>query len=555
MTPCGGDTMSSPLLPHVSDGSRPKSNDGSTELSQHRQNNSVPEHSEDRPQNSPEEAEKSPKPSSVCEKLRGSVWGLTYVYQTFWIAAINSLLAPFFPALAASRGNNTWLFGATFSVFHVLMLPGSFLAEILLLETAVYSENDAKKSAKIHRSDVRRYHVIPPPTARVRWITAEIQRWVDRAFTASAEQLTINSLLAPFFPALAASRGNNTWLFGATFSVFHVLMLPGSFLAEILIIKKSLKFAYLIAVTGFTIYASLCGAMYWIDEENSFVGFAIFNAAFGGTAMAIFLVSIITVFTSDSNGGLWMGIKENVSGIGALLGQVGGGFFIDHWKYPTPFFAFTIALVLGIPFIKVPRSESLDEKDESTGRADHVNEECDQGDIGINATHSHLRHSQPKNRYKLLLDPMFLVNIGNIVMASCLAAYNEATLQPYLIQFNLSSTEVGAVFTVKSCGQSFGSLIAGMLTVYKMEQFYIIFGYVLIAIALLIVGPAPFLPFQPSLTLIYVGQLLIGLGWSALTVCSITHTLRYVTNAAGYPNDLKTTSFISSSACRCLLLG
>lgn len=444
--------MSSPLLPHVSDGSRPKSNDGSTELSQHRQNNSVPEHSEDRPQNSPEEAEKSPKPSSVCEKLRGSVWGLTYVYQTFWIAAINSLLAPFFPALAASRGNNTWLFGATFSVFHVLMLPGSFLAEIL-------------------------------------------------------------------------------------------------------IIKKSLKFAYLIAVTGFTIYASLCGAMYWIDEENSFVGFAIFNAAFGGTAMAIFLVSIITVFTSDSNGGLWMGIKENVSGIGALLGQVGGGFFIDHWKYPTPFFAFTIALVLGIPFIKVPRSKSLDEKDESTGRADHVNEECDQGDIGINATDSHLRNSQPKNRYKLLLDPMFLVNIGNIVMASCLAAYNEATLQPYLIQFNLSSTEVGAVFTVKSCGQSFGSLIAGMLTVYKMEQFYIIFGYVLIAIALLIVGPAPFLPFQPSLTLIYVGQLLLGLGWSALTVCSITHTLRYVTNAAGYPNDLKTTSFISSSACRCLLLG
>lgn len=53
-------------------------------------------------------------------------------------------------------------------------------------------------------------------------------------------------------------------------------------------------------------YIWFARAMYWIDEENSFVGFAIFNAAFGGTAMAIFLVSIITVFTSDSNGGLWM---------------------------------------------------------------------------------------------------------------------------------------------------------------------------------------------------------------------------------------------------------
>uniref|UniRef100_A0A6B0VAI0 Putative mfs-type transporter n=1 Tax=Ixodes ricinus TaxID=34613 RepID=A0A6B0VAI0_IXORI len=267
--------MSSPLLAHVSDGSRPRFNDGSTEFSQHRQNNSVPEHCEDRLQNSTEDVEKSPKPSTLCEKLRSSVWGLTYVYQTFWIAAINSLLAPFFPALAASRGNNTWLFGATFSVFHVLMLPGSFLAEIL-------------------------------------------------------------------------------------------------------IIKKSLKFAYLIAITGFTIYASLCGAIYWIDEENSFVGVAIFNAAFGGTAMAIFLVSVVTVFTSDRNGGLWMGIKENVSGIGALLGQVGGGFFIDHWKYPTPFFAFTIALVLVIPFIKVPHSESLEKREESPGRVDEVNEECDQ---------------------------------------------------------------------------------------------------------------------------------------------------------------------------------
>ncbi|KAG0432255.1 hypothetical protein HPB47_021013, partial [Ixodes persulcatus] len=118
--------------------------------------------------------------------------------------------------------------------------------------------------------------------------------------------------------------------------------------------------------------------MYWIDEENSFVGVAIFNAAFGGTSMAIFLVSIVTVFTSDSNGGLWMGIKENVSGIGGLLGQVGGGFFIDHWKYPTPFFAFATALVFVIPFIKVPYSESLEKREESPGRVDEVNEDCDQ---------------------------------------------------------------------------------------------------------------------------------------------------------------------------------
>uniref|UniRef100_V5HF02 Mfs-type transporter n=1 Tax=Ixodes ricinus TaxID=34613 RepID=V5HF02_IXORI len=267
--------MSSPLLVHVSAGSRPRFNDGSTEFSQHRQNNSVPEHCEDSLQNSTEDVEKSPKPSPLCEKLRSSVWGLTYVYQTFWIAAINSLLAPFFPALAALRGNNTWLFGTTLSVFNALMLPGSFLAEILIT-------------------------------------------------------------------------------------------------------KKSLKFAYLTAVTGLTIYALLCGAMYWIDEENSFVGVAIFNAAFGGTSMAIFLVSIITAFTSDSNGGLWMGIKENVSGIGGMLGQVGGGFFIDHWKYPTPFFAFAIALVLVIPFIKVPHSESLEKREESPGRVDEVNEECDQ---------------------------------------------------------------------------------------------------------------------------------------------------------------------------------
>ncbi|KAM7308447.1 uncharacterized protein ISCGN_012081 [Ixodes scapularis] len=444
--------MSTPLLPKVSDGSRSRFNYGSAEFSHHRQDNSVPEHSEDRPQNSPEEAEKSPKRSSLCEKLRGSVWGLTYVYQTFWVAAITSLLAPFFPALAALRGNNTWLFGTTLSVFNALMLPGSFLAEILVT-------------------------------------------------------------------------------------------------------KKSLKFAYLIAVTGLTIYALLCGAMYWIDEENSFVGVAIFNAAFGGTAMAIFLVSIITVFTSDSNGGLWMGIKENVSGIGGLLGQVGGGFFIDHWKYPTPFFAFAIALVLVIPFITVPHPESLEKREESRGRVDEIKEECNQGDIGSNDTHSHLHLSQPKNCYKLLLDPMFLVNIGHILMSSCVTAYNDTTLQPYLVQFNLSNTEVGAVFTVKSCGLSFGPLIAGMLTVYKMEKIYILFGNGLIVIALLIVGPAPFLPFQPNLTLIYIGQLLIGFGCSALNVCSITHALRYVKDEAGYPNDLKTTSFISSSACRCMLLG
>ncbi|CAN7938998.1 unnamed protein product [Ixodes hexagonus] len=446
--------MSSPLLPRAS--KQPRSNFyyGSTEYEQHDQISSVSGYSQDTRVASPSiiDLEKSPAPPSLCGRLRGSAWGLAYVYQAFWVSAICSLTAPFYPTLATTRGDNTWVLGAAMSTFNVSMLPGSFLAEILIA-------------------------------------------------------------------------------------------------------RKSLKVTYLIGVTGISIYGLLCGTLYWIDVEISFVGVTILSAAFGGTMMAIYVVSVSTVMTSATNGGLWMGIKETVGGVGILVGQAAGGAIIDHWKYPTPYFAFVVPLSLMTPFISGPSSQPLVQENDSPGTIDEPGGRRDDESTSQDAAPSSDRCQPLKNCYRLLLDPLFVVNIVNMTMAASLGAYNDTTLEPHLAQFNLSNTEVGVVFTIKSCGSSFGAILAGILTVYKMEKCYILTGQVLSVTALLLMGPAPFLPFKPSLTIIYVGQLLLGFGSPAQTISSITHALRYATDQAGYPNDVRITSFISSCLCRCLLVG
>lgn len=360
--------MSSPLLPRTSDGARSGPYYGSTDVPQLQQTPPVPRHSQGGPLesalNTTDDVEKPPEPSSLCDKLRGSAWGLVYIYQAFWVSSIFALTAPFYPALATSRGDNKWVFGASLSALNILMLPGSFLAETL-------------------------------------------------------------------------------------------------------IIKKSLKVTYQIGITGIATYALLNGSLYWVYDENSFVGVTLVNAAFGGIVNAIYIVSISTVLTSASNGGLWIGIKENVGAIGCLVGQFAGGVLIDHWKYPTPFYAFAIALSLSIPFITERNPESLEKKDDPPEKSREDVEDRNQEDTGADERLAPLPQSPPRYYYKLLVDPLFLVNICNITVASSLSGYNETTLTPYLAQFNLSNTEVGLVFTTKSIGQSFGAIVAGMLTVYR----------------------------------------------------------------------------------------
>ncbi|XP_040075092.1 uncharacterized protein LOC115321362 [Ixodes scapularis] len=148
--------------------------------------------------------------------------------------------------------------------------------------------------------------------------------------------------------------------------------------------------------------------------------------------------------------------------------------------------------------------------------------------------------------YRLLRHPMFAINLLTAIILSLLANFDGPTLEPYLSQFNLTNAEIGTVFTANYVANCGGSLFAGVISSYKVEKLSIFVGCILSTLSYVIIGPAPFLPHEPTLMFVYVAQVIKGIGASAMEVCVYTGVLRYIVEIAGYPNTIQTNGFVAS---------
>lgn len=69
---------------------------------------------------------------SLWQRLRRHTWIVPVIYTHLWSAAVISLVAPFFPPLADSRGIPAWKYGFFFSIMKLTMLPGAVIGEKLI---------------------------------------------------------------------------------------------------------------------------------------------------------------------------------------------------------------------------------------------------------------------------------------------------------------------------------------------------------------------------------------------------------------------------------------
>ncbi|XP_040074851.3 MFS-type transporter SLC18B1 [Ixodes scapularis] len=155
---------------------------------------------------------------------------------------------------------------------------------------------------------------------------------------------------------------------------------------------------------------------------------------------------------------------------------------------------------------------------------------------------------------RLLRDSLFILNTFSVMLSWVIMGFNEPTLGPYLEQFGLSNTEVGVCFMVQYASYAVGSLISGMFCQFQMEIFFNFASLLLTALSFMIIGPVPFLPCQPSLWMLYVSLVLMGNGMAALFVCSYCQALRRATEL-GYPDNLRTSGFVSSVLFPSLVIG
>ncbi|XP_037577564.1 MFS-type transporter SLC18B1-like isoform X2 [Dermacentor silvarum] len=226
-------------------------------------------------------------------------------------------------------------------------------------------------------------------------------------------------------------------------------------------------------------------------------------------------------------------IMDGMFGIGCMLGSGIGGALVDLWAFPLPYFVCGILLMTVVPYFiakgpapKVPRTDPS------------------------SSTESELKFSY----YRLFANPRFMINMGSVSLTFVMLGFYEPTLEPYLRQFQLSSTEVGTIFMVTFGSYWFGSASAGVFCHFRQEAFFEFFGVFVGSISFFVVGPAPFLPLSPSLWLIYLSQVCVGFSAATLFTCCYCNAYK-VALECGYPEEIGTSAFVSSSTILSQMVG
>nr|XP_037280698.1 MFS-type transporter SLC18B1-like [Rhipicephalus microplus] len=227
---------------------------------------------------------------------------------------------------------------------------------------------------------------------------------------------------------------------------------------------------------------------------------------------------------------------EFLWGVGNMVGTGLGGVLIDAWAYPLPFFV--IAALLGLSLPWTTTSKKLSDVSVKDARKSPTSEPL----------------KRPRALYKLLIDPVFVIDMVTVMISWIIMGFNEPTLEPHLRQFGLDTAELGGVYMVQFASYTISSLVVGILCQLKMDAFSAFVGQFLTVFVFLLQGPAPFLSFEASMWMVYLSQVFTGTGMAAQFVSGYCHALKHA-GARGYSDDIKTTSFISTVVVTSLVFG
>uniref|UniRef100_L7M121 Major facilitator superfamily (MFS) profile domain-containing protein n=1 Tax=Rhipicephalus pulchellus TaxID=72859 RepID=L7M121_RHIPC len=370
------------------------------------------------------------------------------------------------------------------------------------------------------------------------WARFRKHAWIVPVIYTHLWAAAVISLVAPFFPPLADSRGIPAWKYGFFFSTMKLVMLPGAVIAEKLISGVSARAGYLGGQATTALFSVICGFLYWIKSGNVLLGASLLVAAFGGCCNTVYSVCLYTLLTSrfKDDGGMLIGLMECLWGAGTLMGSSIGGSLIDLWAFPLPFFVIGGVLLLSLPFMAL------------------INPRSSKHERPTNDIVPQLQCVE-KKYWHLIFDLIFIVNLVTVTISWAMTSFNEPTLEPFLRQFNMSSTQVGTVFTVQFVGYSIGALLGGLFAKFKMEPFLNFFGMLLSTIGYIILGPIPIIPILPNVFFVYISQIFIGVGMAVTYVSPYMHALRHTVENAGYPDSEKTHGVVTSATYQFMVFG
>ncbi|XP_037518447.2 uncharacterized protein LOC119395534 [Rhipicephalus sanguineus] len=153
----------------------------------------------------------------------------------------------------------------------------------------------------------------------------------------------------------------------------------------------------------------------------------------------MYLVGMFTVVTTrfDQNSGIFIGFLEFLWGAGNMAGSYIGGYLIDAWNYPLPFFVVGVIAVAALPIIAKLRQQ-LENNSESK------EPDLTEAEASI-------------NYLWLIADPIFFADMVTLTMVWIILGFNEPTLEPSLTKLYIAAIHHSRLATLVGCERGGGT--------------------------------------------------------------------------------------------------
>ncbi|KAL0273190.1 UNVERIFIED_CONTAM: hypothetical protein PYX00_005926 [Menopon gallinae] len=330
------------------------------------------------------------------------------------------------------------------------------------------------------------------------------------------------SIMAPFFPKEASMKGLSETTSGLVFSFYALVIFVSSPLIGKILPSVGAKFLFMAGLFVAGGCNLLFGLLGYIQEEWLFTtycflvrGLEALGASAYTTATYVFVVEVF-----PSNIGAVLGILETFVGLGMSTGPAIGGFLYSVGGFGLPFYTLGVILILTVP-ITVYLLPSI--QGNSVGK-------------------------KSGSFTEILTDPSVIIISLVIIISSNVWGFLDPTLEPHLRQFSLTPEKIGLIFLLFSALYGLSSPLWGYVSdKCDGHWFMMTSGLILSTIGLLLLGPAPFIPFLKNyLWLNLVALSILGVS-VALALLPTFQGLLYAAVESGCRDELSTYSLVAGA--------
>ncbi|CAL8078819.1 unnamed protein product [Orchesella dallaii] len=303
-------------------------------------------------------------------------------------------------------------------------------------------------------------------------------------------------MIGPFYPPEAEDRGISTTVIGFVIGAFDfATFLSSLFYGKLFIPRFGPRKVIIFSAFNTTVCACLFGCLGWIEDKTIFLVFSFALRLIGGAGDAGFYPSAFAIFAYEfpTLMSTTVGIFEIFFGIGAIFGPIVCGPLIDSIGFEWTYIALGGCLLLCAILILTASPEP---------RLTNV------------VTSFNSDNTLHYGFFKLLAIPEIWFAVISLFGTAASIGFITGTLETHLDQFELSSLQVAAVFSVTTgiytvCSPLWGQ-VSDRLGLNKV--IIIASGSLLIVIGFILLAPLDFISKEHLLWSTLVGLCLHGIG-------------------------------------------